>query len=935
MSRRRYPSILAFAITAALTGCSSVPMPGPFNDKDKQPTIAYLEPAELPVVPSAAPEKNRASAMQHYEAFLQESPDNNFVPEAMRRLADLHLETEQDALMEGTLAPGESKAARLYAELLERFPDHNRNDSALYQLARANEQTGEIEPSMEALTSYSGKYKEGNKYDEVQFRRGEYLFVRRDYRNAEIAYKAVLDHGEESDFHQQALYKIGWTYFKQNNYDDALHAYMQLLDETIGGHSSASLPESLSRTDSERINDTLRAVSLSFSYLGSNTEVRDYYATRGARSYEPLIYAKLAALHLSKERFTDAAETYSLFADTHQHHPEAPLFQSRVIDVYKQAGFNERVLEEKQAFIERYEPAAAYWQQHNPADSPHVLPQVQRHLRDVARHFHAVAQAQKKPKAYADAGHWYRLYLRAFPKSEQAPYMNFLYAELLTDSGQHGLAAVQYENTAYSYGAHKKASEAGYAAILAYQKHEPGLRGREKADWHRRGISNSLRFSEAFPEHKQALPVRTLAAQQLYALREYSAAVAAAKPIVENPKAPQKLQLSGWTVIAHAEFDQGDFQQAELAYQQVLARTPRSDKQRDKLQEKLAATIYKQGEQERDAGNMAGAAEHFLRIADAVPGSNINVTAQYDAAAAYIALKQWPSAIKILERWRRANPGNKLQPDVTRKLAVLYQENNQPLQAAGEFARIADTETDPKLKREATLTTATLYQQAGRNSQAIDAYKRFIKRYPQPVEAAMEARYQLVLLYGKGQQTDKQRYWQKQLVEADKTAGRQRNQRTRYLAANAQLALVSDTYRAYQQVQLKEPLKKNLARKKKHMQAAIKGYKQAAAYEVAGVTTESTYRIGEIYANFGQALMTSQRPRNLNAEELEQYEILLEEQAYPFEEKAIVVHETNIQRTTDGVYDEWVKKSLATLAKLMPVRYAKQEKGENFVAVLQ
>ncbi len=904
MKRQEY-QLLSLAMAVALAGCSL--LPDRFSDDDAQPTIAILGQADLPDIPPGDPDKNRVSAMRHYEAFLEESPDNAFVPEAMRRLADLHLETEQDALMDGALAPGESRAAQLYAELLERFPDHDRNDSALYQLARANEQTGEIDPSMDALTSYSGKYKEGDKIDEVQFRRGEYLFVRREYHEAETAYQAVLDHGEESDFHQQALYKIGWTRFKQNNYESALHAYMQLLDENIGGHNSASLPESLSRTDRERINDTLRAISLSFSYLGTNTEIRDYYASRGMRSYEPLIYAKLAALHLTRERYTDAAEIYSLFASTHPDHLEAPLFQSRVIYVYKQAGFNKRVLKEKQAFIERYEPAATYWQQHDPAKSPFVLPQVQRHLRDVARHYHAVAQAEEKPRAYANAGHWYRLYLRAFPQSEQAPYMNFLYAELLTSSGQHGLAAVQYETTAYKYGNHKKAPEAGYASLLAYQKHEPALRGHEKANWHRRGISNSLRFADSFPDHKQALPARTLASQQLYALKEYSAAVAAARPIVDNPNAPQKLQLSAWTVIAHAQFDQADFQQAELAYQQVLTRTPRDDEQRDKLQEKLAAAIYKQGEQERAAGNMAGAAEHFLRIADAVPGSSINVTAQYDAAASYIALEQWPSAIKILERWRRNNPKNKLQPDVTRKLAVLYQENNQPLQAAGEFAHIAETETDPQLKREATLTTATLYQQAGRDGQAIDAYKLFIKRYPQPVEAAMEARYQLVLLYGKGQQIDKQRFWQKQLVEADRGAGRQRNQRTRYLAAHAQLAIVSDSYLAYKQVQLKEPLKKTLARKKTYMQAAIKGYKLAAAYEVAGVTTESTYRIGEIYANFGQSLMTSQRPRNLNAEELEQYEILLEEQAYPFEEKAIVVHETNMQRTTGCVYDEWVK----------------------------
>ncbi len=926
-------TLVTLAIAVALTGCSL--FSGGYRDKDSQATVADLEPVDLPAIPATGNSKNRAAAMQHYQDFLNESDDNTYVPEAMRRLADLHLEDEQDALLDGTLAPGDSKAAQLYAELLERFPDHDRNDSALYQLARASEQTGEVEPAMAALTNYSGKYKEGGKYDEVQFRRGEYLFVRRNYNEAETAYKAVLDHGDQSDFHQQALYKIGWTRFKLNNYERALHAYMQLLDETISAHNTAELPDALSRSDEERINDTLRAVSLSFSYLGDITAIRDYYDDNGTRAYEPLIYANLAALHLNKERYTDSAETYSLFAKTHPNHPEAPLFQSSVIDVYKQAGFSERVLVEKQAYIERYEPAASYWEQHDPAESNGVLQQVQRHLRDVAQHYHAVAQAEKKPEAYADAGHWYRLYLRAFPESEQAPYINFLYAELLTSAGQHGLAATQYEQTAYMYGDHDKASVAAYAALLAYQKHETVLSAQEKTDWHRKSISNSLRFADEFPDHKQALPARTLASQQLYALKDYGTAIATAQQVIDQPDAPEKLLLSAWTVIAHAEFDQADYQRAELAYQQVLARTPGNDKQRDKLQDKLAATIYKQGEQEKSAGNLAGAAEHFLRIAEVVPASSINVTAQYDAAAAYIALKQWPAAIQILELWRRSNPDNKLQSDVTRKLAVLYQENDQPMQAASEFSRIADVEKDPQLKREASLTTASLYQQAGRDNEAIDAYKRFIKLYPQPIEPAMEARYQLVLLYENSQQTKKQRYWQKQLVKADNDAGNQRNQRTRYLAAHAQLALVNDILLDYQQVQLKEPLKKTLARKKKAMQAAIKGYTQAAAYEVASVTTESTYRIGQIYTSFGSALITSQRPRNLNAEELEQYDILLEEQAYPFEEKAIVVHETNVKRTADGVYDEWVKYSLSTLAELMPARYAKYEIGESFVAVLQ
>jgi hypothetical protein len=119
------------------------------------------------------------------------------------------------------------------------------------------------------------------------------------------------------------------------------------------------------------------------------------------------------------------------------------------------------------------------------------------------------------------------------------------------------------------------------------------------------------------------------------------------------------------------------------------------------------------------------------------------------------------------------------------------------------------------------------------------------------------------------------------------------------------------------------------------MKAAIKGYNEAAAYKVSEITTQATFRIGELYTDFGQALMSSERPRNLSGEELEQYEILLEEQAYPFEEKAIEVHETNAQRVTGGIYDTWVRKSMARLAELIPARYAKDERGENFVAILQ
>jgi tetratricopeptide (TPR) repeat protein len=925
---KRSLTFAGLTLCALLGGCASPPA----DRSDAR--IGSLNRHALPDVPALDGRDSRKAAMREYEAFLSDSSENILVPEAMRRLADLNLADEQQKLADGKFLPGrqQSRAAELYKELLTRFPDNGRNDNALYQLARAYEQSGEPEPSMGALSNYAGRYRQSDLIDEVEFRRAEYLFAKRDYAGAELAYDAVIAQGAGSSFHQQALYKLGWSRFKLGEYENALDAFTTLLDETIAGHRSGDMPKALARGDQERLEDTLRAVSLCFSYLGDSTAVARYFGRRGPRSYEPLIYANLAGLHLSKERFTDAADTFRRFAIVHAKHPEAPLFQSRVIDVFKKAGFNERVLEEKQAFVERYQPGAAYWTKNDPGNAPEVLTQVHRHLRDIAGHYHAQAQEKKTPAAYDTAGYWYKLYLRAFPDRKETPYLNFLYAELLTSAGRHGAAVDQYERTAYGYPAHDKAADAGYAAVLAFEKHEPTLKGKARRQWHRRGIASALRFSEAFPTHPQALAVRTRSAQQLYALKEYEQAASAAEPVTRAASADAALQLSAWTVIAHAEFDLGDFHKAEAAYQQVLARTASGDKRRPELRDKLAASIYKQGEQARSQGAPAEAAAHFLRVAKTVPESSIAATARYDAAASYITLKQLPDAIRILEAWRRDYPDHSLNREATRTLAVLYKDNGQGLQAAGEFERIAAFERDPEIRREAAWTAAELYTETRKTDKAIPAYENFITAFPRPVGQAIEARAQLVDLYGEAGNRAKQNFWRREIVKADAGAGGERSDRTRFLAAHAQLDLTSPDFQAYRGVTLREPLQRNLALKKRFMEKAIDGFTAAATYQVAPVTTQATYRIAEIYANFAKALMDSERPGNLSADELEQYNLLLEEQAYPFEEKSIEVHETNLRYIARGQYDEWVRKSLAQLADIMPARYAKTERSEIFVS---
>jgi tetratricopeptide (TPR) repeat protein len=56
--------------------------------------------------------------------------------------------------------------------------------------------------------------------------------------------------------------------------------------------------------------------------------------------------------------------------------------------------------------------------------------------------------------------------------------------------------------------------------------------------------------------------------------------------------------------------------------------------------------------------------------------------------------------------------------------------------------------------------------------------------------------------------------------------------------------------------------------------------------------------------------------------------VMLEEQAFPFEEKAIELHEGNARRAAAGIWDEWVRQSYAALAQLKPGRWARAERSD-------
>jgi len=829
---------------------------------------------------------------------------------------------------------GAVQAIRLYLKLLKKYPNYERNDQVLYQLSRAYEETGQVNKAMDIMNRLVKQYPHSRYNDEVHFRRGEYYFTRKKYLDAEDAYGEVLKMGVGTVYYERALYKKGWTFYKQELYEEALKEFFTLLDYKVS--VGYDFEAKHSKIEQKRIEDTFRVVSLSFSNIGGSATIQEYFSKNGARDYEYKVYKELAEFYFSKRRYNDAATTYNAFISSNPFHKKSPHYSMRVIDIYLKGHFPKLVIEAKKQFASTYGLHAEYWKYFNQAEYPEVLGYLKTNLTDLANHYHSLYQNKKYVKNKSDnfneASHWYKEFLTSFPKDKESPVINYQLADLYLENKDFKLSAIEYEHSAYDYPVNEKSQKAAYAAVYAYREYLKMAPVSQLKNVKKEIVRVSLRLVDTFPKHEKATIVLGAAVDDLFEMRDFTLAIKVGRRLIaEYPKADPKIRRGAWLVVAHSSYETEIYPDAELAYIEVLKLTDKEDKSRLGLVDNLAASIYKQGEQAKKAENYNEAVRHFLRIADVAPTSKIRPTAEYDAAAVLLQIMDLERAVNVLLAFRNNYPGNKLQKDVTKKIAYAYKELAQYTKAAKEFERVAQEADTEDLVREAMLTAAELYEKAKDSENSLRIYKTFVAKFPKPLEFALETYYKIAMIYKTKSDLLNYRNTLQHIIKSDAQAGKERTDRTRYLAAQSSLVIIEPQYDEYIALKLVKPFKKSLKKKQKDMKNLVSRYTSLVDYQVADVTAAATFYIAEIYYNFSRSLIGSEKPDNLSDVELEEFNSMLEDQAFPFEEKAIKVHEKNIELLTSGIFSTWIDRSIEKLAKLVPARFDKPEEKTDYI----
>ena len=912
-------------LSALLSACGTQ-QPLTLADIDRQPdqtgqTPDYIKP------------KSDDEVKQAYADFIRNSTagDKGRLS-AISRLAQIEFELSEkrkDTLDPDQLAAYEDRAynagldrtIQLLSLTLRDYPDDPNNDQILYQLAQAFDQRGQYEQSISTLQRLINDYPQSDHFGEAQFRLAESYFSLREYSDAELAYSEVISTPQNDTLYEKAYYKRGWSRYKQfyfeEGVDDFIEAvYLHEFDE----------PERLEDSERDIWNEYFRAIGLAFVNMGGTEGVDNYFRTVPEFRYNYHIYEGIADVMLNQERYTDAVAVLDHFTKNYTSSPYLPYADLKTMQIWQTSGFLKQVYAAVDRLYDRYNPDSQYWQNQNTETDINkaITRELRQYVLVMANYYHDRYRKKPEQQDFSDADLWYSRYLKHYPDYVRRDKVYFQYADLLRSGGQQDQSLVLYELAAFDEDGVILDKDSAYQtvtitnALLKQQPDDTAL------------LNKHVRFAQAYieqyPAEKENNAIVLNAANLSAKANQYDKTIALLESYggVFDPSTAVKANL----LRGQAYFSSQNFQDAETIFYDVISNDAATAEQHVRAADSWAAAVYKQAELAKADDDIPAAIASFARVSDVAPASEVAAIALYDAIALSMSTERWPDAVTTIQKYQRLYPDDDRQADVAKSLSVAYLESGQGLKAAQEFERISGLEKDPELQKNALWQAAELYEEKADIPGAIRSYEKYAASYTRPYPQYAEAMYKLTTLYAQGGNAGKARQWQKTIISEDRKAGQAaKTDRTNLIASEATINVANDVEKQFSQIPLTEPLAASLKQKKAAMQEAVKLYGQASAYGLAQTSTQATYRIAMIYKKFAKSLLESERPGNLNADQLEQYEILLEDQAFPFEDKSIEFFETNMARLNEETpYDDWLAASLDELKVLFPVRYDRQPK---------
>lgn len=450
----------------------------------------------------------RVEAIERLEAFIERYPNRSpQTPDALFRLAELYFETESDAFVQldqeytrelelydlGRIPdpPTEpekdySRTVATFRRLIGDFPDYRQIDGAYYLMGYALLQMDREADAVAAFRALVRDHADSDFAQEAWVRIGEYNFERNAYTEAAAAYGRALDHGE-GRLYDEALFKLGWSYYLINRYTEALDVFRQLIafyDRDESELLGALREEALQYMAVVLAEDDWDLDGVRDAEAGM-PRVRDF--VREETDWEREVAERLANVWFDNEQYDQAIEAFRFILQTWPNDRLNPQRHERIVAALSRLRRVEDAFDEQRRLAQLYGPGSEWFRVQEEARNMQAMAYAEELTRntllDSARYYNEQADLLRDRAAatgdpevedqalsrYQEAAEAYANFLEEYPNDREAYEVRFLYAQALYYSFDFVEAANQYRQVRDAHGRTERQELAAYQVIKSLE----------------------------------------------------------------------------------------------------------------------------------------------------------------------------------------------------------------------------------------------------------------------------------------------------------------------------------------------------------------------------------------------------------------------------------------------------------------------------------
>jgi TolA-binding protein len=453
--------------------------------------------------------RERNEAIEEFETFLSRYPEHpEYTPDVLFRLAELYYEKTEDQYMMtdreyarlereydlGLLAelppPPEkdfTETIELFERLIAEFPDYRDIDGAYYLLGISYLQMEESDEAVDNFHTLVQLYPNSEFAQETWLRIGEYYFDGAQFELARGAYRRAIEYGD-SIWYDKTLFKLGWSNYLLQEFDQALTRFEELLDyyEEKGDRSEQAVRE-----------ETLQYYAISLAEDDWNLDglvdedfilprVENYLGEE--KPYTKEILDRLAETLFDRGRYEPSIAVNEYVIGRYPLDPKNPRRHDQIITAYARLNNLDQALAEGRRFSDLYGQGSDWFYEQQRLGNLEEIAFAEEVARDMlvqtANRVYVAAEEKMREgslaedeammaearEMYENAASIYREFLSAYPNDPQAYKVRMYLAQSLYYSQNYAEAGKQFSRVRDSQLSNEFAEIAGSFAIVSLER---------------------------------------------------------------------------------------------------------------------------------------------------------------------------------------------------------------------------------------------------------------------------------------------------------------------------------------------------------------------------------------------------------------------------------------------------------------------------------